>query len=93
LNVFGVKFGGIVHIQNILRQLIIRLKVIAADEAFWVEKVLHPRISPVDWNRVHMEGVDDLLCTPTSAAGVFEGEVEAIAGKPINLHLVAVTRR
>jgi hypothetical protein len=93
LNVFGVKFWGVIYMQDVLSEFMVGGEIVTADKTFRVEELFHPRIAPVDWNRVHMEGVDDLLCAPTSAAGVFEGEVETIAGKPINLLLVAVAGR
>ena len=93
MNVFGVELGSVIHMQNVLSEFMVGGEIVPADKTFWVEELLHPRIAPVNGNCVHMEGVDDFFCTPTSAAGVFEGEVEAVAGEPIDLHLVAVAGR
>ena len=93
MNVFGVELGGVVYMQDVLSEFMVGGEIIPADKAFRVEILLHPWITPVDWNRVHMEGIDQLLSTPTCPAGVFEGNVEAVAGEPIDLHLVAVAGR
>jgi len=93
LNVFGVEFWGIVRIENILRQLVVGGEVVPADKTFWVEELLHPGIAPANGNGVHMKGLNGLFRAPTCPAGIFEGEVEVIASKPVNLHLVAVTGR
>ena len=93
MNVFGVELGGVVYMQDVLSKFMVRGEVVTADKTFRVEELLHPRITPVDWNSVHMEGIDQLLSTPTCPAGVFEDNVEAVAGEPIDLHLVAVAGR
>ena len=91
MNVFGIEFRCVVNMQNIFCQFMVRREIVPADKTFRIKKLLYLRVSPVNGNRVHMEGVDKFLCAPTCPAGVFEGEVETIAGEPINLHLVAVT--
>ena len=78
--------------QDVFSQFMVGREIISADKTFRIEKILHPRIAPVDGDGVHMEGVDEFLCTPTCPPGVFKSNVEAVARKPINLHLVAVTR-
>ena len=80
MNVFGVEFRGVVNMQDVLSEFMVGGEIVTADKTLWIKKLLHPRISPVDWDRVHMEGVDKFLCAPTCPAGVFEGEIEAIAG-------------
>ena len=93
MNVFGVEFGGVFYMKDVLSEFMVGGEIIPADKAFRVEILLHPWITPVDWNRVHMEGVNEFLCAPTGSAGVFKSNVEAVAGKPINLYLVAVAGR
>ena len=73
MNVFAVEFWGIVHMENILRQLVVGGEVVPADKTFRVEELLDPRIAPDNGNGVHMEGIDQLLSAPTCLAGVFEG--------------------
>jgi hypothetical protein len=58
LNVFGVKFWGVIYMQDVLSKLMVGGEIVSADKAFRVEEILHSRITPVDWNGVHMEGVD-----------------------------------
>ena len=91
MNVFGVKLGSVIHMQDVLSEFMVGGEIVPADKTFRIKKLLYPGISPVDWNGVHMEGIDQLFRAPTGAASVFKGEVETIAGEPINLHLVAVT--
>jgi hypothetical protein len=93
LNVFGVELGSVVHMQDVFSEFMVGGEIVPADKTFRVEKLLYPRVSPVNGNCVHMEGVDEFLCAPTGPASVFEGEVETIAGEPIYLHLVTVTGR
>lgn len=93
MNVFGVEFGGVIYMEDVFSKFMVGGEIVPADKTFRIKILLYPWITPVDWNRVHMEGVDKFLGTPTSPASVFEGEVETIAGEPINLHLVAVTGR
>ena len=91
MNVFGVKFWGVVYMQDVLSKFMVGGEIVPADKAFRVEKLLYPWIPPVDWNGVHMERIHQLFRAPTGPASVFEGDVEAVVGEPINLHLVAVT--
>ena len=91
MNVFSVEFRSVIHMQDVLSEFMVGGEVVPADKTLRIKKILHPRIAPVDGDRVHMEGVHQLFRAPTGPASVFEGEVETIAGEPINLHLVAVT--
>ena len=93
MNIFGVEFWGIVHMENILRQLVVGGEVVLADKTFRVEELLDPRIAPDNGNGSHMRGLNELFRAPTCPAGIFEGEVEAVAEEPIDFDLVAVTRR
>ena len=93
MNVFGVEFGSVVHMQDILSEFMVGGEIVPADKTFRVEKLLYPRIPPVDGDGVRMKRVDEFLCAPTGPTSVFEGDVEAVASEPINLHLVAVTGR
>ncbi len=80
MNVFGVKFWGVVYMQDVLSKFMVGGEIVPADKTFRVEEILHPRIGPVDWDRVHMEGIDKLLGAPTRSAGIFECQVEAVLG-------------
>jgi hypothetical protein len=57
LNVFGVKFWGVIYMQDVLSKFMVGGEIVSADKTFRVEKLLHPRISPVNRNCVHMKGV------------------------------------
>ena len=92
-DVFCVKFRGVIHMQDVFSQFMVGGEIVPADKTFRIEKLLYPRVSPVNGNCVHMEGVDQLFCTPTRSAGVFECQVEAVVSEPINFYLVAVTWR
>ena len=93
MNVFGVEFRGVVYMQDVLSKFMVGGEIVPADKTFPIKILLYPWITPVDWNGVHMEWIHQFLCAPTRAASVFEGDVEAVVGEPINLHLVAVTGR
>ena len=92
-DVFCVKFGGVIHMEDVFSQFMVRREIVSADKTFWVEKLPHPRIAPVDGDGVHMKRVDEFLCTPPCPPSVFKSDVEAVAGEPIDFHLVAVPRR
>jgi hypothetical protein len=57
LNVFGVKFWGVIYMQDVLSKFMVGGEIVPADKTFRVEEILLPRITPVDWNGVHMERV------------------------------------
>jgi hypothetical protein len=93
LNVFGVELGSVIHMQDVLSEFMVGGEIVPADKTLRIKILLYPRITPVDWNGVHMEGIHQLFRAPTGPASVFEGEVETIASEPINFYLVAVTGR
>jgi hypothetical protein len=68
-------------------------KIVPADKTFRIEKLLYPRIAPVNGNSVHVEGIDQFFGAPTGPASVFKSDVEAVAGEPIHLDLITVARR
>ena len=76
--------------EHVFREFLQGGKVVGADEAFRVEILLHPGISPVNGNGVDMEGIDQFFRSPPRAESVFEGEVEPVIADPINLALVSV---
>ena len=93
MNVFGVEFGGVIYMEDVFSKFMVGGEIVPADKTFRIKILLYPWITPVDWNRVHMEWIDQFLCAPTRAASVFEGDVEAVASEPINLDLITVTGR
>ena len=88
LNVTGVQLRSVVHMEYVIRQLIQGRKIIRADEASWIKIIFHPRIAPVDGNRVHMERINQFFCGPAGAMAILEGDVEAVMANPIDLPLV-----
>ena len=80
MNIFGVKFWVVVYMQDVLSKFMVGGEIVTADKTFRVEEILHPRITPVDWNGVHVERIDQFFRAPTRPASVFEGKVEAVAG-------------
>lgn len=93
MNVFGVELGSVIDMQNVLSEFMVGREIVSADKTFRIKILLYPWITPIDWNGVHMEWIDQFLCAPTRATSVFKSDVEAVAGEPIHLHLVAVTSR
>ena len=47
-DIAGIEFGGVVHMEHVFREVFQGGKVVGADEAFRVEIVFHPGISPVN---------------------------------------------
>ena len=74
--------------EHVIRQLLQGGEIIGTNEAARIKILLHPRIAPVNGNRVHMERIDEFLGGPAGAMAILEGDVEAVMANPIDLPLV-----
>lgn len=86
----GVKLRRFVDMENIVRQFLKGGEVGGTDEAFRVKIFLHPGITPMDWDGVDMEGIDQLFRGPSGAVAIFKSNVEAIVFDPADLVFIAV---
>ena len=86
----GVKLRSFVDMDDIVRQFLKGGEVGGTDEAFRVKIFLHPGVTPMDWDGMDMEGIDQLFSGPSGAVAIFKSNVETIVFDPADLVFIAV---